>query len=119
MPILYKRINPQTLAYELFDIDKLDAGPQLIQKSRQREAEQMEASRLRQIEARRQAQLDPDYVLAMLNRETVKQMERSAACIPVCAEDKKCPSLGTIALIISEVGLILFLVSFMISALFV
>lgn len=120
MPILYKRMNPQTVAYELFDIDKLDAGPRLIKESRQREAEQQEAARLREIEAHRQAQLDPDYVLDMLNRSTVRSMETSAS-IPVVPTPtpKTKITAGTIALAISEIGIILLLLSVMVAALFV
>ena len=119
MPILYKRMNPKTVAYQLFDIDKLDAGPRLLKDSRQREAERMEVERLNQIEARRKAQLDPDYVLDLLNRKTIQQMEVSAMCAPVCIEEKKRPSIGGIALVVSEIGLILFLTAFMIATLFI
>ena len=120
MPILYKRMKPETLAYELFDIDKLDAGPRMIKECRQREAERQEAeAQVRQMQ-RHMEQMQPDYVLGLLNRSTMNAMETSKA---VLAADEKPAEKATkkqgkitfeeIAVIISSIAMLVLLAGVM------
>ena len=119
MPVLYKRMKPQTLAYELFDIDKLDAGPRMIKECRQREEEQQEAEAQALQMQRRMEQMQPDYVLDLLNRSTSKAMDTPAATpatvkvSPVKRHSDFTP--GMIALLISELGMVVFLIVSMVT----
>ena len=111
MPVLYKRMNPQTLAYEIFDTRPIDDAPQQEREYRRKEAEKAAADRLSK-------QLDADYVLTLLNKRTMDQIENTRQTIaPVPVKPRF--SVGDVALVISEVGLILFLTAFMIATLFV
>lgn len=111
MPILYKRMNPQTLAYELFDNRPIDDAPQQVREYRRKEAEKAAADRLAE-------QLDADYVLTLLNKRTMEQIENTRQTITQ-APAKPRITVGDVALVISEVGLIFFLTAFMIATLFV
>lgn len=111
MPILYKRMNPQTLAYELFDNRPIDDAPQQVREYRRKEAEKAAADRLAE-------QLDADYVLTLLNKRTMEQIENTRQTITQ-APAKPRITVGDVALVISEVGLIFFLTAFMIATLFI
>lgn len=112
MPVLYKRMKPQTLAYELFDTRPIDDAPQLIREYRRKEAERAAADR-------RAEQLDADYVLNLLNNRTMNEIEVSRQTMAPAATVKPRVSVRDIALVISEVGIVLMLISVMIAAMFV